>query len=102
MVALLSRQLAQSPTAEFQPPNALVEIFPNTAGKSLADWVGHYEPRATHTRLRVGALEGYRITLPILLAPNEFFYFSSGTYIYRLTFLGEHAEQMLQSFRIEG
>lgn len=99
--AFLSRQLAQSPTAKFQPPNALVEVFPLVAGKPLLDWIREHAPKATCASIRVGAREGYRATLPILLAPNEFFYFSSNAFIYRLTLLGEYAEQMLQSFRIE-
>lgn len=101
-VAFLNRHLAQSPTAEFQPPVALIEVFPNIEGKSLSHWLRQYEPKATLRRLSVSGLDGFRITLPILLAPNEFIYFGSDTYIYRLTLLGEYAEQMLQSFQLQG
>jgi hypothetical protein len=101
-VAFLSRQLAQSPTAGLQAPNALIEVFPPPAGKALSDWIQQHEPKGTRTSIRIGALEGYRVTLPILLAPNEFIFFGSDAYIYRLTFLSEYAERMLQSFRIEG
>lgn len=99
-VAFLDRQLAQSATAAFQPPNALIEVFSKASGQPLSQWIAAHEPRATLTVVRVDDLQGYRATLPILLAPNEFVYFDNDLYVYRLALLGEHAERILSSFRI--
>ncbi|MCL4248738.1 MAG: hypothetical protein KJ065_11395 [Anaerolineae bacterium] len=98
-VRFLDRQLAQSPTAEFQPPNALIEVFKLPVTQTLAVWLREHEARASRTSIRIGNLEGYRVTLPILLAPNEAYYFARDNHIFRLTFLGEHEQRMIESFR---
>ena len=47
-----------------------------------------------------GAGDALRVRRAILLAPNEFYYFSTERYVYRLTPLGLYSGDMLGSFQL--
>lgn len=101
-VRFLEEKLARSETAELQVPNAQVEVYRLAPETTLESWLVAHEPDATRTKIVVGGLEGYRTTRMILIAPNQSVWFTDGTSVFRLTFLGEHGTQMLESFRLIG
>ena len=95
------RELADSETAALEVPQASVAVFINRENLSLANWLDLYEIKGERVPVTTSTLTGFRVTLPILIAPNEAFYFASSGLVYRLTLLGNLAKEMLESFRID-
>jgi hypothetical protein len=100
-VQFQDRALATSETADLQVPMAAVEVFRKEQSESLEEWLDLHGESGSRSPITGGGLQGYRVSLPVLMAPNEFTYFASDTYVYRLTLLGPFAEEILQSFKIE-
>lgn len=44
--------------------------------------------------------EKWLVRFPLMMAPNEFYFFASEKYVYRLTPLGPHGQEMLGSFEL--
>jgi hypothetical protein len=89
---------------ESELPAFSVDVFEHRPAISLSDWL------RSHNLLPAGAgvtpmrLEGaggaLRVALSLPNAPNEFVYVSTDRYVYRLTPLGQHGEEMIASFRL--
>ena len=98
--------IAAGAFADREPARFSIEVFENSHRESLRGWLriyGRLPPGAEVTSINVaGAREALRVALRQALAPNEFVYAASERYVYALTPLGEHGEDMLASFLLEG
>ncbi len=96
--------LMSSQFAELEPPRFTIEVFVATPSISLVDWLRSTgrlpEGAAVSDTTLAGATDGVRVQLRRQLAPNEFFYFSTNEYVYRLTLLGLYSPEMFASFRL--
>jgi hypothetical protein len=61
----------------------------------------NYAAGAERQVYSLGDLTGLRVYFNRLSAPNEFYYFTSHGYVYKLTPLGKYSDEMLQSFQIK-
>ncbi|GAB4526140.1 MAG: hypothetical protein Kow0063_00030 [Anaerolineae bacterium] len=103
-VLFLDRTLADSETADLQPPNFSIHVFDNSSQLPLGEWLQangllggakkfEMEPYS------LAGVEGVRVSSPLLMSPNSFIYVAHGGYIYRLTPTDPYSEQMLDTFR---
>jgi hypothetical protein len=96
--------LAFGDTANLEPPQLAIDVYENPQGLSLRDWVrskGWLSADADITVIRLeGAAEGLRIAERSLLAPNEFYYYTTGKHVYRLVPLGQTGQDILSTFQI--
>lgn len=92
-------QLATGDTAEFELPIFMIEVF-ELGELSLEEFIALNEPNGNVEDFRGKDLFGFRVSYNQLIAPNEFFFFSSPNYIYKLTPLGPFSPDMVQSFDI--
>jgi hypothetical protein len=99
-VQFQDKALASSPTANLQPPQFLIDVFENKQSLVLEDWIAANERRAAPQAATIGNASGYLVQLQTMQAPNQFYFVSQGQYVYRLIPLGQHSQQMLQSFKI--
>ena len=93
-------QLATGETAEFELPMFLIEVF-EPGDQSLETFIIRNEPGGFREEYQGNNLNGIRVYYNQLIAPNEFYFFSSQDYIYKLTPLGPFGPDMLQSFKIQ-
>ena len=103
-VRFQDKQLLQTGFGTLEPPRFTVDVFAATSETALRSWL------ASSNRLPAGAVvtpvaqagarEALRVQLSIQLAPNDFYYYAAGEYIYSLIPLGEFGSQMLASFRL--
>jgi hypothetical protein len=102
-VRFQDRQLASGQTADLEPPQFSIEVFEPSGSEPLRDWLQfavHIGADDSVEPVHLdGAGEGLRVRNAMQLAPNDFYYFARGKYIFKLTPLGSHGEQMLNSFR---
>ena len=91
--------LATGDTASFEIPKFTIEIF-ELGDLTLDAFLDNYAAGAERQVYSQGDLTGLRVYFNRLSAPNEYFYFSSHGYVYKLTPLGKYSEEMLLSFRI--
>jgi hypothetical protein len=100
------KQIALGLFAEREPPRLSIDIFARSPAVPLREWLQSQNllpARATLAVIQLaGAREGLRVTLPQQIAPNEFLYFSTDRYVYRLVALGGNGAAMLASFRLLG
>lgn len=103
-VRFQDKQLAAGQTAAIEPPQFSIEVLENERSLSLRDWLAsavHVGAEDSVEPFHLdGAGEGLRVRYAMQLAPNEFYYFARGKYIFKLTPLGQYSEQMLNSFRL--
>ena len=92
--------LATGDTASFEIPKFTIEIF-ELGDLTLDAFLDYYATGAEREVYSQGDLTGWRVYFNRLSAPNEFYYFSSHGYVYKLTPLGNYSEQMLHSFQIK-
>jgi hypothetical protein len=102
-VRFQNKQVAAGQFAEVEPPAFRVEVFDAPAG-SLRDWLD------ANKRLPQGAAvqavaapqtrEAARVTTPLLLAPNVFYYYLTTRYVFLVVPLGPFTDDMLASFRM--
>ena len=92
--------LATGDTASFEIPKFTIEIF-DLGDLNLDAFIDKYAAGAERQVYTQGDLTGLRVYFNRLSAPNEFYYFSSHGYVYKLTPLGKYSEQMLHSFKIK-
>jgi hypothetical protein len=93
------KNLANSAVADQELPQFSVEVY-TASVDTLKAFVEDLGPGVNAEEFHLGDLTGYRVTYNRLIAPNEFYYFLGHGYIYKLTPLGEHSLEMLQSFTI--
>jgi len=90
--------------ADREPAQFAIEVFELDPPVPLRDWLdstGLVPARATVEQVHLdGAGDGWRVRRPVLMAPNEFYYFATKEYVYRLTPLGPHSQDMLASFQL--
>ena len=114
-VRFQDKQKASGPFAGREPAQFSIHVFELDEPVELLDWLKSQgllpaqRPPAGGGSAGVepvepvqleGAGEGWRVLLPILLAPREFYYFATDKYVYRLTPLGLHSQEMLASFQL--
>ncbi len=92
--------LATGDTASFEIPKFNIEIF-ELGDQTLESFLDKYAPGAEREVYTQGDLTGWRVYFNRLSAPNEFYYFSSHGYVYKLTPLGKYSEEMLHSFQLK-
>lgn len=92
--------LATGDTASFEIPKFNIEIF-ELGDQTLESFLDKYAPAAEREVYTQGDLTGWRVYFNRLSAPNEFYYFSSHGYVYKLTPLGKYSEEMLHSFQLK-
>lgn len=96
------RGLAEVQTEYVQPPQFAIAVFDNPSQETLADWLRKNVARTgaafDSEPIIVGGLKGAHLTSSLLLAPNTFIYVARGSFVYRLTPLGEFSEQMIATF----
>lgn len=92
--------LATGDTASFEIPKFTIEIF-ELGDLTLDAFLDNYATGAEREVYTQGDLTGFRVFFNRLSAPNEFYYFSSHGYVYKLTPLGKYSEEMLHSFQIK-
>jgi hypothetical protein len=104
-VRFQDKQLAAGQTAALEPPQFSIEVLENEGSLSLRDWLRYAVRTGAEDSVEPvhldGAGEGLRVRNAMQLAPNEFYYFARGKYIFKLTPLGQYSEQMLDSFRLK-
>ncbi|HYG80668.1 MAG TPA: hypothetical protein VD861_09790 [Pyrinomonadaceae bacterium] len=99
-----SKAMASGPLADMEPPQFAVEVFKREGGGALrelveaAGWVE--EGDAVEPFELEGAKGGLRVRGMKMIAPNEFYYFATEDYLFRLTPLGEYGPRMLASFKL--
>lgn len=99
-VRFLDAQLASGDTAEYEPPNFTVEVYP-IGSQTLESFIDNDVKGGNREAFTLGNLSGFRLYFIQLIAPNEFYYFSENGYVYKLTPLGPYSQEMLKSFQIE-
>ena len=99
-VRILDRSIAQSDTADLEVAEITVEVYINSGNLTLKEWLDVHGEVGDRNPVDIRNQRGIRLTLMTLAAPNEFFYFSSERYIYKITLLGQYSEQILQSFQL--
>ncbi len=92
--------LATGDTASLEIPKFNIEIF-KLGDQTLESFLDKYAPGAEREVYKQGDLTGWRVYFNRLSAPNEFYYFSSRGYVYKLTPLGKYSDEMLHSFQIK-
>jgi len=102
-VRFQDKQLLSTEFADLEPARFTVEVFAARPA-ALSAWLrsnNRLPPAATTTPVALaGAREGLRVQQPQQLAPNDFYYFAAGDYVYALTPLGAYSSDMLASFRV--
>lgn len=99
-VRFLDAQLAAGDTAEYEPPNFTIEVYP-LGNQGLEEFINNDVKGGNIEPFSLGNLSGFRLYFIQLIAPNEFYYFSTDAYIYKLTPLGPYSQEMLHSFQVE-
>jgi hypothetical protein len=104
-VRFQDKQLAKGQTAALEPPQFSIEVLDKELSLSLRDWltaVVHIGAEDSVEPFHLdGVGDGLRVRSAMQLAPNEFYYFVRGKYVFKLTPLGQHSEEMLNSFRLD-
>ena len=95
----LDSALANQPGGDF--PQFSIDVFSNPGKLSLDQWLDANANDGARQAMTIDNQQGYQVTLPIEIAPNQFYYVISGERVYKLTPLGEHGQQMLQSFTLQ-
>jgi hypothetical protein len=99
-VRFLDETLAKGETADLEPPKFSIEIYANSSQALLDQWLETNEiPAGAYEEVGIDGITCTRITMPILLAPNQFIYCAFGKNIYKFTPLGSHSQEMLNSFK---
>lgn len=111
-VRFQDKQKASGQFADREPAQFSIHVFELDEPVELLDWLktqGLLPTQQTPAEGRsagaepvqlAGAGEGWRVLLPRMLAPREFYYFASEKNVYRLTPLGLHSQDMLASFQL--
>lgn len=99
-VRFLETELANSQVANLEPPKFTVEVYANPGRETLEAYLDVQARDGIREPYQLGNLSGIRVYFNTLMAPNNFYYFENGDFIYRLIPLGEYSEAMLQSFKL--
>jgi hypothetical protein len=100
VLRFLDHQLASGDTADFEIPNFTIEVF-DLGSLTLENFLDQHIETGNREPVSLGKLNGIRVSLDQLIAPNQFYYFTDQSFVYKLTPLGEYGQQMLESFQIK-
>ena len=100
VLRFLDHQLASGDTAEYEIPNFTIEVF-DLGSLTLEKFLEQHFEIGNKEPFSLGKLNGIRVSLDQLIAPNQFYYFADQSFVYKLTPLGEYGQQMLESFQIK-
>ena len=103
-VRFQDQQRASGQFVDREPAQFAIEVFELAPPAPLREWLHSARlipARATveHVHL-VAAGHGLRVRLAVMIAPNEFYFFATKKYVYRLTPLGPYSKYMIDSFQI--
>ena len=102
-VRFQEKELLSSAFVDREPARFMVEVFFGDQATTLTAWLRSNNRlpagAVTSTIALAGAAEGLKVQQRQQLAPNEFYYFARGRYIFAVTPLGAHSAEMLASFR---
>jgi len=98
-VRFLESYLAKSDTANLQQPNFSVEVFENPSATPLKTWIEANFSQGTIEESKFAGASCAKVTLPIMIAPNEFYYCAINEKVFRVVALGQYSEDMLSSFK---
>lgn len=91
--------LAEGDTAEYEIPKFTIEIF-DLRSQSFDGFLASKVTGAELEAIRIGELDGYKVSFNLLRAPNTHYYLPGNGKVYRLTPLGIYDHEMLESFQI--
>jgi hypothetical protein len=89
-------------TAALEPPQFSIEVFSNSAGLSLQEWLQQREMIPTNSQVEdflIAGQPGLIVTRMELIAPGQFVFIEDKGLVFRLTPLGSYSEEMLRSFQ---
>lgn len=96
--------IAKGDLADREPPKFSIEIFTRPASVPLKDWIlsnKFASNTADYEAIElIGAKEGLKVSLRILMDPNTFYYFATEQYIYRIVPSGQYSQEMRASFKL--
>jgi hypothetical protein len=97
--------LVTSPTVDREPPQFAVDVYNNASQQPLDAWltsnaVTRNLTRPSQEAVRVGGVNGIRLTDQTMMAPNSFYYVARGPFVYRFTPLGGLSHEMLATVRL--
>jgi hypothetical protein len=98
-VRFQDNELASGATADLEIPQFSVEVYQANTD-TLEAFLEYRAPDANYEAFQLGDLTGYRVIFNRLIAPNEFYFFTGHGYVYKLTPMGEHGLEMLQTFKL--
>ena len=103
-VRFQEKALLSSDFVDLEPARFMVEVFVLAQPTTLTTWLRSKNrlpaDALTSSTALAGAQEGLRVQQRQQLAPNDFYYFTKGNYVFALTPLGAHSAEMLASFRL--
>lgn len=92
--------LASSEISNQEIPQFSIEIF--DPGELTLQKFSESSAQGTNLEdYSLGDLHGYRESNNKLIAPNEFYYFTDGVFVFKLTPLGPYGQEMLDSFTFQ-
>ena len=98
------KQLAQSDTANLQPPQLLIEVYTKAQLEQRLDaWLKAQQflgPQDQVAPFRLAGATGVQVTSQTLLVPDRFLYLVKGTNVYRFVPFGPTADQMLATLKL--
>lgn len=103
-VRFQDQQRASGQFVDREPERFVIDLFKLDPPAGLREWLhsaGLISLRTTAEHVDIDGIgHGWRVRLPLMMAPNEFYFFASEKYVYRLTPLGPHGQEMLGSFEL--
>jgi hypothetical protein len=96
----LDSQLASGETADLEIPNFSIEIF-DRGELALDQFLDEYFDRGYREPFNQEGINGIRVYFDQLIAPNEFYFVADQDHVYKLTPMGVHSQEMLESFQIQ-
>lgn len=91
--------LAASDNSNLEIPQFSIEVF-DLGDLPLKEFVKTSTQGSNLDDYSQGGLRGFRVSSDILIAPNEYYYFTDGVHAYILTPLGQYSQEMLDSFEL--
>ena len=98
-VRFLDKDLANSDTADLQIPAFSIEVYQNPTRPVGAGVVRSNGPAGTQEKVSVGGVPCMKVTLAIMLFPNQFVLCSRSNNVYQFIPAGQYNQQMLDSFK---
>jgi len=99
-VRFLDAELARGDTADVEPPQFSIEVFDNPSPLPLGQWLDvNNASKGSREEIEIDSVSCTQVTLPILMAPNQFIYCAFKDHVYKFTPLGLFSQDMLKSFK---